>query len=156
MRRKLTLLAFIILLLFAFPQRARADCGREYIVRFETRNGISRLIHEELYFMGDFSDRERAWIIFYNLLCMERSEFVPPGVRLLGVWIEHGELIVNVSDEIKNYGGTYNEMRLRTQIVLTGLEMRGVNAVTLLIEGEPGILPEGSTIYRVDDMVYSD
>jgi len=147
---KLKLLALIILLLFIFPQRARAG-EREFIVRFETQNGVSLLTYEDLSFVGEFSQRERAWVIFYNLLCMDRSEFVPKDVELLGVTLVGDELVINVSPHIKNYGGIYNEKHLLTQIVLTGLELCGVEAVTLLIDGEPGVLPEGSPIERIDE-----
>jgi hypothetical protein len=149
MKLKLTLLALTILLIFVFPQRALAIDGREVIVRFETQDGVSRLVYDELYFTGKFSDRERAWAVFYNLLCMGGCGFVPEGVRLLGVTLALDELIINVSAEINNYGGTCNEKHLLAQIVLTGLKQRGVDAVTLLIEGEPAVLPEGSAVYRL-------
>lgn len=147
---KLKLLAIILLLIFIFPLKARAN-EHEWIVRFETSNGMSLLVYEDLYFVGEFSLSERAWVIFYNLLCMGRSEFVPPGVKLLGVSLVQNELIINVSPHIKNYGGLYNEKHLRAQIILTGLELRGVDAVTLLIDGEPGVLPEGSEINRMNE-----
>ena len=142
---KLKLLAIVLLLIFIFPIRARA-CGQESIARFETQGNISRLTYEDLFFTGEFTTRERAWVIFYNLLCMGRSEFVPQGVELLGVTLVQGELVVNVSSHIKNYGGTYNEEHLHAQLVLSGLGICGVDAVTLLIDGEPGVLPEGMTI----------
>ena len=147
---KLKLLAIIILLIFIFPLRARAG-ERELIAHFETRNGISLLHYEDLYFKGNFSISERAWVIFYNLLCMGRSRFVPVGVELLGVSLIQNELVINVSSHIKNYGGTYNEKHLRALIVLTGLELSGVDAVTLLIDGEPGVLPEGGAITGIDE-----
>ena len=147
---KLKFVVFIILLLFVFPQQARAG-EREFIACFQTQDGLNLLTYQDLYFEGEFSIRERAWVLFYNLLCMGRSEFVPSGVELLGVTLVKGELVINVSSHIKNYGGVYNEKHLLAQLVLTGLELRGVDAVTLLIEGEPGILPEGSVINRMNE-----
>ena len=147
---KLKLLAIIILLIFVFPLRARAY-ERELIAHFETRGGITQLVYDDLYFKGEFSVRERAWVIFYNLLCMGRSKFVPHGVELLGVSLIQNELIINVSSHIKNYGGLYNEKHLRALIVLTGLELSGVDAVTMLIDGEPGVLPEGGAISQIDE-----
>lgn len=150
MAMKLKVLALILLLIFIFPQKARAG-EREFIARFRTDDGMSMLTYEELDFIGVFSEKERAWVVFHNLLCSGKSEFVPQGVRLLSVNIVGGELIVNVSDQIRNYGGIYNEKHLRAQIVLTGLELRSADTVTLLINGEPAVLPEGSTINRVSE-----
>jgi len=147
---KLKLIAIIILTLFAFPQSVKAS-DREIIALFETHDGINLLVYEDLYFVGEFSQRERAWVVFYNLLCMDKSAFVPSGVQLLGVFLVQQELVINVSSHIKNYGGIYNEKHLRAQIVLTGLELSGIEAVTLLIDGEPAMLPEGLEINRVNE-----
>ncbi len=146
MSGRLKLAVVVIILIFIFPQKVKAaEAG--LVIKFKTENGIIKTEYEEIKILGNFTPNERAYLIFCNLFLPE-NEFVPEGTRLLSTMIICDTLYVNVSSEIKNYGGIYYEKHLMAQIVRTGLEINGVDKVTLLIDGEISLLNEGSLLYK--------
>ena len=73
------------------------------------------------------------------------SEFVPAGVRVLNTLNAGDRLILNLSQEALNYGGTYFEYRFIQELlnIAGGL---GFERLVLLIEGRPAKLPEGTIL----------
>ena len=71
---------------------------------------------------------------------------MPEGVRVLDVTLDNGHLILNVSEDIMQYGGNTNEHALIAQMIRAALSLIGVEKLTLLIEGELRYLPEGRII----------
>lgn len=85
---------------------------------------------------------EIAFTIFENYFKTKNSN----NVAVLDTNIIKGVLHLNVSKEISNYGGATNEINLVNSLVRTAVEIKGIEELTLLIEGEEGYLPEGSII----------
>ena len=77
-----------------------------------------------------------------ELQAMLRSA-IPPGTRLLGVSLDGGELIVNVSSDLQQLTGEALIDGV-AQIVLTASEITGVSSVAIAIDGVPQQWPAGS------------
>lgn len=72
---------------------------------------------------------------------------LPAGVKFLSSDINGNIVTVNLSKELKNYGGgTLREESLLKQIVYTLRQLDGITGVKLLIEGKEDVLPEGTDI----------
>ena len=74
------------------------------------------------------------------------NQYIPSNVSVLSVVVNDDELILNVTEDIQNYGGTFYEKALVEQLLETTLSIEGINKVTLLIEGESKPLTEGTEI----------
>jgi germination protein M len=75
------------------------------------------------------------------------SSAIPPETQVLDVRQEGPEVIVNLSKEVEGYGGGIDsEQALVNSIVLTATQFSGVEKVSLLVEGETGVLPEGTVL----------
>jgi germination protein M len=78
---------------------------------------------------------------------MGLSAVIPPDTKVLNVSRYGNEVIANFSKEIEGYGGGVEiEQALVNTIVLTLYEFPGVEKVTLQVEGESGVLPEGTML----------
>ncbi|MDN5331756.1 MAG: germination protein [Tepidanaerobacteraceae bacterium] len=78
---------------------------------------------------------------------MGLSSVIPVDTKVLGVSQNGSEVIANFSREIEGYGGgVENEQVLVNTIILTLSEFPGVERVTLQVEGESGVLPEGTML----------
>ncbi|MCG0275979.1 MAG: GerMN domain-containing protein [Thermosediminibacteraceae bacterium] len=78
---------------------------------------------------------------------MGLSSVIPSDTKVLGISQNGNEVIVNFSKEIEGYGGgVETEQALVNAIVLTLTEFPGVEKVTLQVEGESGVLPEGTML----------
>lgn len=68
----------------------------------------------------------------------------PEGVRVLSSEQDNDQLLLDVSEEIKNYGGNAREDVLVKQLLLSMKQIQGVRKVKLLVAGEEMGLPEGT------------
>lgn len=74
-------------------------------------------------------------------------EFIPSQTELLGVQLNDGELVVNVSKDITSYGGgNAMEYAVLGELLEKAFFYPSVDSFTLLIEGEEAFLPEGTQI----------
>ena len=129
-------------LIIVFPWEVCADTRYFY-----TQTGIEgNLLSHALNFYGDFTPDEQAFFLFDTLFLSGSS--APKGTRVLSAKIYGDLLILNVSGEIKNYGGTFREMCVVDEILTTASSVPGVAYVTLLIDGAADYLPEGSQIFE--------
>lgn len=149
---KAKLIVIAIILIFSFPQKIHAASSqsveelRYYYLEFQDdaeywRSKIVSCGEAEL------SPAEKAFHVFEGFFSDGLSASIPAETKVLQVTINEDLLILNVSREIKNYGGTANEEALTRQLVETALAMPGIAKVTLLIEGKEDYLPEGSRIF---------
>jgi spore germination protein GerM len=83
----------------------------------------------------------------------KEDKIIPEGTKLLSYSLEDHHLILDFSEEIKNYGGTLREQWIVSQILSTGFSMPEVNYITVLIEGQKDYFPEGTIIdaYKKED-----
>ncbi len=140
MRKKIYIVILILILLLCFPPKVFAD-QTNTIFYYDLQNGQTKLFHEQLNFHGDFLNSQIAFIIFDNLFCQQKM-FIPQGSHLISVKIENETLILNLSSQIKNYGGSYFEQHLLTQIKLTAQNLN-FDHFTILIDNQKQYLPEG-------------
>ncbi len=89
---------------------------------------------------------DAAFAVFERFFADEDISFKPDGVRVIGTDVRDGHLTLNVSSDINQYGGAYYEVALKSQIIRTALNIDGVDAITLLIDGGVRTLAEGSVI----------
>lgn len=109
-------------------------------------------VEEELN-LGDVdTEYEKAYVVISNLFSVEGTSFIPKDIKILDTYLLEDCIVLNVSKDINNYGGTYYEKRLIAQIVKNILGIEGVNKVTLLIDGEDVSLNEGIFIREVDEI----
>ncbi len=149
---KLKIKLFLVLLLIAFPQTAHADTTHNVYYLESDVLGNDIMTCKPYEFEGDFSDRDIAYILFYNLFD-KSPNYIPEGTHLLDVSLLDHQLVLNVSHEMLSYGGgCYYETCLIKQILCTAFDIEGVNDVTLLVDGSLCYFPEGSLIYKVTDI----
>jgi hypothetical protein len=103
--------------------------------------------HYEIIIPADFPVQYRAWVVFSEVF--RNGEFVPPHVRILDVEFKpkYGILILDLSQEVLDYGGTYFEYRFINLLLKNAAALPDVRYFTVLIEGQSRHLPEGSKIY---------
>ncbi|WP_058486565.1 GerMN domain-containing protein [Defluviitalea phaphyphila] len=83
----------------------------------------------------------------------DKENLIPENTKLINVTFQDGHLILNISKEIKNYGGTLTEEWIIDKILSIGFSANDVNSITILIEGEKDYFPEGTIIdsYKKED-----
>lgn len=118
-----------------------------------------KYIMEEISFISDFSEEEKATIIFDNFFnrCDNNMNFIPKGTKLIDIILKDGHLKIYVSPEIKLYGGgTAWETSLVKGILNTGFSLNGVNDITLYIDGKIDFLPEGIMLnkFKKEDYIW--
>lgn len=138
------LLFFMIFIILIMPKRVYA-MSRHKLFYFKIKNNEPYLTYEQINFHGDFSKQQIAFIIFDNLFSPKKF-FIPCDTHLISAQIKNQILILNLSKQIKNYGGNYYESHLLKQIKKNVLEL-GLKNFKLLIENKPDLLPEGIIYY---------
>lgn len=154
MSLKFKLIIMLILLILIFPMRVNAD-EINMIYYFENDiTGNDYLKTQEYTFCGNINTEERVFILISNLFDNNYIDinYVPYGTMLLSVNLYDDELVVNVNENIKNYGGSTYEVGLIKQILYTIFQFDDIKTVTLLINGKLDYLGEGSIIYKYDKM----
>ncbi|MDR2903181.1 MAG: GerMN domain-containing protein [Clostridiales bacterium] len=146
----------IAVIVCIFPAKVRAAVGFEsvdlYYYAFDD-TGQAYFDAEKFCFYGNFTDTQKASILYENLFDHtdpDKISFVPEGTMLLGLEIEGDVLILNVSGDIKKYGGTAYETALLKQIGLNALNFPGVKRLTLMIDSNYQLLPEGKFVYEYE------
>lgn len=72
---------------------------------------------------------------------------LPQDTKVLEVNQEGSEVVVNFSKEIEGYGGGVDvEQALVNSVVLTVSQFPGIEKVSLQVEGDTGVLPEGTVL----------
>lgn len=123
--------------------------GNTYYYEFNGQ-GEGKLVSDEIEFetMGNAQDN-----IQHILECLFNNEekfysFIPEGVTITNILYINGELDVEVSEDILNYGGTAREISMVDQILATVFSYDEVNTFTLYIEEEREYLVEGMSINK--------
>ena len=150
--------AFLLLLLiFIFPQTVFAD-ELDYLEVFhhvaDADNNIS-LTSYIIKIPTWLTTENRALVVFtevFNNIDPDKMIFAPHGVAVLDVFFfsEYSHLVVNLSAEIMMYGGTYFEYRLVEKLLANATAMPDVAHFTVLVDGQPTYLPEGTRINAVN------
>ena len=142
MRKKIYIIILILILLLCFPPKVFAD-QTNTIFYYDLENGQTKLMQEQLHFHGNFSKNQIAFIIFDNLISPQKM-FIPQNAHVLSALVYNQNLILNLSGQIKNYGGSYFEQHLLSQINLTAQNLN-LDNVTILIDNKKQYMPEGIT-----------
>lgn len=140
MLKKIYIYLFLIFLL-SFKTNAQEYLNVHYIKTDESYNEY--WVTEELTF-DELEFENRIELLFSYLF--DNGDYIPINISVLNAEVNDGELVLNISDDILRYNGSYTEMRLKAQIIKTALDIPGISNITLLIEGEERPLPEGSII----------
>ncbi|MGB9976018.1 GerMN domain-containing protein [Thermovenabulum sp.] len=78
---------------------------------------------------------------------MGLSSVIPKETKVLSVEKKDNEVIANFSKELENFGGGLeNEQAVVNSIVLTLTSFKGVDRVTIQVEGEKTVLSEGTVL----------
>lgn len=153
---KILAIFFFVLLLFIFPQKLHSPETETINVFFyEVSNqGEDILSSYSITIPYWLNTQQRAFIVFneiFNNFDPDKMIYAPPNVQVLDVFFHPYEahLILNVSDEILNYGGTHFEYRLVNKLLKNAGNIPGVGYFTVLIEGRREHLPEGIKIHEI-------
>ncbi len=138
----------ITALIFIFPQKVQANNSAQRLYFYSISEGEDCLEYAELNFTEDHTASQRAYALFGLLFSEPYNSYLPDDTRIIAANLVENTLIINVSDEILNYGGSYNERRVKELLLTNAFGIKGVDFVTLQIEGECGILPEGTIIHE--------
>lgn len=97
-------------------------------------------------FQKNLTTEQKATVLFQKLFSNEESlvSFVPKDTKLIWVCFADGRLILNLSLEVKNYGGNYREQHFVNQIVKTAYSLEEIKSIMLYIDGKEEELPEGT------------
>lgn len=150
-----TRLAIIVMLLIYNFQTNVFACENIWEVSFLAfdSEGESYWISESVVFDSSLSKEEKTKYIFTRLFEGDSKQNIytfPKGIDIYSVLFKDDLLIINISGNILYYNqGSYYETILKNKIVRTALNIKNINKVTLLIEGDIGQLRKGSMIYRV-------
>lgn len=146
------IIAFITFIL-VFPTRVNADELYSIYYFKDDRLAYDNLLKDNYIFCGNFNTEEKAFILLESLFdnVNVNINYIPEGTKVLNVYFDKGNLIVNLSKEIKSYGGgsTY-EVGLIKQILYTLFELNEVFNITIFIDGQLDYFPEGSLVYEYD------
>lgn len=151
MSLKIKLIILLILILMIFPMKVDAE-DIYSVYYFESDNfGNEYLKSDKYYFNENISVEEKSIILLENLFNNNKIDirYVPHGTKILDVIFFDGELIININNNIKSYGGGSNyEICMIKQILYTIFEIEDIKKITLLIDGNLDFFPEGSLIYQ--------
>jgi hypothetical protein len=84
--------------------------------------------------------------VYHHFVEVLESMPYAEGVKLRGIKLDDETLVLNVSREIMNYGGNANEQALINYLLEAASNVKGINCLTLLVEGELVPLPEGRVV----------
>ena len=138
--------------LLVFPPIAQANTPTSvdvYYYEFDSSNR-AYFVTERFEVHGRLAGDEQAllYVRFANLLENAAPNKIPAvakGTRLLGVWLNHDTLFINLSREALSYGGgAAGEHLLIDQLLRNAAAVPNVACLTLLVEGQDIIWPEGS------------
>jgi len=145
---------FFLLLIFIFPQRVYADV--DYIEVFYHKideDDEAFLVSYIIQVPSYLSVENRAMVVFSNIFdntYVDEIIFVPKDVHIIDVFFseEYAHLVINLSAEMLNYGGTYFEYRLVEKLIANAAALEEVAYFTILTEGQSLHLPEGTLIFE--------
>ncbi len=139
------LAVIVTLIIFLFPQKVRA--AQEVNLYYYTVDRSEDIIKaEKIDFDRDMPGSEQAYAVFTKLFTYPYNAYIPDNTKLISVVLNDRVLILNVSEDILKYGGSYNETRIKELILKNAFVLDEVDKVTLLVNGEYVPLPEGSEI----------
>ena len=150
---KILFALLLVLLIFIFPQNIGAqELDRLQIFHYQiTANYDEVLIYYHIIIPAWLSAEDRALVIFSEIFdnfdpC--KMVYVPPGVRILGISFQadNSHLILNLSADILNYGGTHFEYRFIHMLLTNAAGIKEVSYLTVLIDGQQQCFPEGTAI----------
>ena len=72
---------------------------------------------------------------------------MPEGVKIIGIYINESNLILNISGDINLYGGNAFEQELVARLLDAASKIPGIETLTILTEGQLIPLPEGRLIH---------
>ena len=143
----------LLLLLFIFPQRVGAqELDKLQIFFYEIDEaGEETLVYYHITIPLGLSVEHRALIIFSEIFDNHNPDkmlFAPPNVRILDVLFLAGSshLILNLSSDILNFGGTHFEYKLIHKLLTNAAGIGKATYFTILIDGQNQYFPEGVLI----------
>jgi len=148
----------VLLLLFIFPQRVSTDLDYLRIHYFEICDtGGATPASYIITIPSWLTTEHRAAVVFsqiFHNICPKKMVFAPQNVTILDIFFHHeyAHLVLNVSADVLNYGGTSFEHYFVEKLLLNAAALRQVGTFTLLIEGQPRHLPEGILLHQVQLM----
>jgi len=150
---KILFAILFVLLIFIFPQNIGAqELDRLQIFFHEIdADGEDVLNYYHITIPAWLTVENRALVIFteiFNNINPEKMIYAPPNVSILGISFHAAasHLIINLSVDIMNYGGTHNEYMLIQKLLANAASMADVRYLTILIEGQEQYFPEGTLI----------
>jgi spore germination protein GerM len=108
--------------------------------------------YEQVY-VGRQKEVKELFETIFRDLSKEEESLIPKDTKLLDFKLEKGNLLLNFSKEIKNYGGNLTEQWMVYRILSAGFSIPKVESITVFIEGKKDYFPEGTIIdaYQRED-----
>ena len=154
-KMKTIMVMSFIMAMFVFPQKV-GDIAFDELQIF-----YYRAINSDEVVMSSYpiiiparlTTEQRALLIFTEVFedSLSKKLFVPKNVKVLDVFFDYESthLILNLSQDILNYGGTYFEDKLVSILLANAAALPEVGYFTVLIEGKRLHLPEGVLINEI-------
>lgn len=144
MRLRIMIIAFVISIIFIFPQRVKA----EYVFYYEG-DGLDALVNEEI----EVKNESLSYKIYFLVNILLNSEknvvkYIGEGARLNSVSVYEDEAVIDISEGIRNYGGSYYELRLLNQLAMIAFQFEQIKKLTILTDGKSECFPQGSEVYK--------
>ena len=151
------LVALLLLaLIFAFPQGVgAAESDKLTIFFYEIGDDGEDVISSYIIAIPPhLSVEARAMLIFSEIFDNANSDkmiYAPRDVRILDVFFhrEYAHLVLNLSSEVMNYGGTHFEWQFVRKLIANAASIREVGYLSVLVDGQRRYLPEGTKIHEI-------
>ena len=147
----------LVLIIFIFPQSIGAqNLDKLQIFYYEIGvDGEETLNYHHITIPAWLSVEHRALIIFTEIFDNadpDKMVFVPLNVRVLDAFFfeDTAHLILNVSAEILNYGGTYFEYMMINKLLANAGGIPEVGYFSIWINGQRQYLPEGIEVQELN------
>jgi len=126
-----------------------------YQVQEEPTTYMDPMVWIQVPLQSEITMKEQVYNTIESLFQWSNTEdlysCIPQGTSVLSVVIEKDQCILNISQELIQYGGgTYIEKMIVEQLCATVFSFPQIQKVTILIEGMFQILPEGTEIQEIE------
>jgi len=152
---KIIFALLLISLIFIFPQGIGAQETDNLQIFFYQidDDGEEVLAYYLITIPAWLSTEHRALVIFseiFDNFNPDKMIYAPPNVRILDIFFHasNSHLILNLSADILNFGGTHFEYRLIHKLLINAAGIKEVDSLTILIDGQRQYFPEGTKVHE--------
>lgn len=134
--KRIFIILAVILIIFTFPQKVKANPLESVnVFYYETLDGKEVLNVYKIQLYGRFTQKQKAFIVYSNLLenyVKGKIPFTPEGLKLNDVEFEENIMILNVSGDVRQYEiGSQEERLLMWQLIVNAWQFSKIDRLSI-------------------------